>query len=53
MSQYMVSGFGGGAGAVLTLTSNTGGAVPPTGGNINVVGDGVLLTGDGNYLFSS
>lgn len=48
MSQYTVSFMPGGSSTVDTLTSNTGGAVPPTGGNINVVGDGVLLTGAGN-----
>ncbi len=35
-------------GSVETLTSNTGGAVPPLAGNINVVGDGVTITGVGN-----
>ena len=34
--------------AVVTLTSNSGGAVPPNGaGNINVVGDGTTITGVG------
>src|SRR5215467_3774216 len=31
--------FAGGLGDVMTLTGNTGGAVPPTAGNINVIGD--------------
>lgn len=48
MSQYTVGFIPGGSSTVDTLTSNSGGAVPPTGGNINVVGDGVLLTGVGN-----
>lgn len=49
MSQYFTSvGGGGGGGPILTLTSNVGGAVPPTAGNINTVGDAVLITGTGN-----
>lgn len=35
-------------GNLLSLTSNTGGAVFPLAGNINVVGDGVTITGVGN-----
>jgi len=35
-------------GAVLTLTGNSGGAVPPSGGNINVVGDGVTINAVGD-----
>ncbi|HTJ49051.1 MAG TPA: tail fiber domain-containing protein [Cyclobacteriaceae bacterium] len=38
----------GASGAVLELTGNSGGAVPPTAGNINVVGDGVGITITGN-----
>lgn len=37
------------AGTLITLTSNTGGAVPPdVNGNIFVVGDGTTITGAGN-----
>jgi len=35
-------------GALLSLTSNSGGAVFPLAGNINVVGDGITITGVGN-----
>jgi len=35
-------------GTLITLTSNSGGAVFPLAGNINVVGDGVTITGVGN-----
>lgn len=39
----------GSTGTVTTLTSNSGGAVPPeVGGNLNVVGDGTTITGVGN-----
>jgi hypothetical protein len=38
---------GGGGGNILTLTGNSGGAVPPTAGNINVVGTGIItVTGN-------
>ncbi len=40
--------FAGGAGDIISLTGNSGGAVFPTAGNINVVGDGVNTTTVGN-----
>jgi|SRR5215831_2276171 len=48
MSQITSFSTGGGAGAVLTLTGNSGGAVPPTAGNINVVGDTTTINVAGN-----
>lgn len=44
--RYVAGGVGP-AGPVNTLTSNIGGAVPPTGGNINVIG-GNNIIGTGN-----
>ena len=42
---------GGGAGAVATLTGNSGGAISPTGGNINIIGAGALaFSGSGSTL---
>lgn len=40
--------FAGGKGDIMTLTGNSGGAVPPTSGNINIVGDNINLTTVGN-----
>lgn len=49
-----LSGTGGGGGLiVMTLTGNTGGAVPATAGNINVVGDGINVTTSGTPLDST
>lgn len=48
MSQVISLGGAGGTSTVETLTSNVGGAVPPTAGNINVLGDTVGITGTGN-----
>lgn len=35
-----IAGGGGGGSPILTLTGNTGGAVPPTANNVNIVGTG-------------
>ncbi len=47
MSQFLQSSSGGGAGSILTLTGNSGGAVSPTAGNINVLGGtGINIVGN-------
>ncbi len=47
MSQITAVFQAGGSGTVVTLTGNSGGAVPPTAGNINVVGSGAItVTGN-------
>ena len=48
MSQITSFAAGGGTGSVLTLTGNSGGAVPPNGsGNINILGgSGVTVAGN-------
>lgn len=48
MSQAGVTNVKDGGLAVLTLTGNTGGAVPATANNINVIGDGTTVTVAGN-----
>lgn len=52
-NQAMWVQFISGTGDVQTLTSNTGGIVPPTAGNINIVGDGTTITGVGNPATST
>jgi len=48
MSQIQIYNVSaGGGGPILTLSGNSGGAVPPTAGNINIVGGaGVTVTGN-------
>ena len=45
--------FAAGMGDVMTLTGNSGGAVPPTAGTINVVGDNINFTTVGNPATST
>ena len=52
MSYAQITGSGGSGGSgVLTLTGNSGGALPPTAGNINIVGTGgISVAGVGSTL---